>query len=164
MFAVFAPPGRSRYGQSIAWAPFCIIAGIILIPVFLFGFVVLALFVPFLLLMYLDKLNLSRRRMWFILQYTFLKLFWMFELWGILLGMIWIVIAAVSIASSYFMGPNWYGAILACLFFPLQSVFAVLLYESILGRENLDVDLHFRVAATFSKTKKVAATRNRRKR
>jgi hypothetical protein len=136
LFAVFAPPGRSRYGESMAWAPLCILVGAFLMFVFVVpGVVFSAIFVPFLLLMHLDKLNVSRRRRRFILEYVFLHLIGLFVIVGLVLTGLWGLIELI--------GATWsvpIGLIVAALLFPLQSVFAVLLYESLLGRENLDVD------------------------
>jgi len=134
LFAVFAPFGRSRYGESLAWAPNCVVIGILLTALLVVpGVVFFSIFVPFLLLMHLDKLNVSRQRRRCILIYVFKKLWWIFLLIGIVLTAFW--------TSIFFTGWAFGGSvalIALLLFIPLQSVFSVLLYESLLGRENLD--------------------------
>jgi len=136
LFAVFAPRGQSRYSQSMSWAPLCIVSGIALTALLVMpGMVFLFIFVPFLLLMHLDKLNVSRRRRRYILIYTFRRLIGLFILAGLALTICWFLIILIGVLASPLAG-----TLSAALFIPLQSTFAVLLYESLLGRAYLDAD------------------------
>jgi len=143
LFSVL-PPGRSLYAKSLGWGLPCLFAGLVLsafIPVL--GIACFFIFIPLLLLIHLDKRNISDRRKSFILWYTFRKL------WLILLAMsLGLLICWAIIVSPGFMhifvGVGfinvWLTLALMALFLPPQAAFAVLLYESLLGRENLDVD------------------------
>lgn len=134
LFAVFAPQGRSRYGECMAWAPICIatalaLTGVLALPGIVFTFV----FLPFLLLLHLDKLNVSQRRRGYILFRTLRKLWSLFLLIGIPLTIIWGLIALMA-----FNGLILSATLLGAFLVPLQAAAAVLLYESLLGRVNLD--------------------------
>ncbi len=129
------PPGRSLYAQSMTWALPCLIAGLIGMLLVIPGLLCLFVFVPMMLLIRLDKRNISSRRRAFILSYTFRRLWPVFLPIGIALAVCWGIVAA----TTAFVG-GWLGIVLAMLLIPLQAAFATLLYESLLGRENLDVD------------------------
>jgi len=129
------PPGRSLYAKSLGWGLPCLFAGLVLSAVFLVpGVACLFIFIPMLLLIHLDKRNISDRRKSFILWYTFRKLWSILLAIGVGLSICWaiiIVLGFIHIALTL---------ALAALFLPPQAALAVLLYESLLGRENLDVD------------------------
>jgi hypothetical protein len=134
LFAVFAPSGRSRYSESLSWAPLC--AGIALVLTVFFvvpGVTFVSIFIPFLLLMHLDKLNVSRRRRRFLLVYMYQRLVGLFVIVGFALTICWGLIALL-----YLLVSTSAATIAAILFVPIQCTFAVLLYESLLGREYLD--------------------------
>ncbi|HDS30653.1 MAG TPA: hypothetical protein ENN67_06380 [Firmicutes bacterium] len=134
LFNVFVP-GRSRYVQTIAWALPCSLGGFLLLSLLIVpGVVCLFIFVPFLLLIHLDKRSISDRRKTFIIELTFRKLWLLLILTGMILTFFWIVIAFV--VGKYYVA----GIIIAAMVIPAQAAFSVLLYESLLGRENLDVD------------------------
>lgn len=135
LLAVLAPLGRSRYAETIAWGLPCLAAGValsflLLVP----GVVCMSLFVPFLLLIHADKLNISARRRSFILSLAFRRLWLMLLAVGAGLTICWIALVAITLLVP------WAGGVLVAFFIPLQSALAVLLYESLLGRVNLDVD------------------------
>jgi hypothetical protein len=133
LFSIIPPRGTFEYIQILAWAPWCfLIAAILLIALIVPGIVFLFIFLPILLLITLDKRNISSRRRVFILSLTFKKMWLPILLIGLVLAVIW------SIVTLFIVGVP-YGLILAAFLFPIQSVFSTLLYESILGRVNLDV-------------------------
>jgi hypothetical protein len=118
LFAVFAPQGRSRYGECMAWAPLCIATGLALTAV---------------LVLPLDKLNVSQRRRGYILLRTFRTPWSLFLLIGIPLTVIWGLIGLMAFKSLVLPA-----ILLGAFLVPLQAAAAVLLYESLLGRVNLD--------------------------
>jgi hypothetical protein len=129
------PPGRSLYAKSLGLGLPCLIAGLVLMAIFLVpGVACLFIFIPMLLLIHLDKRNISDRRKSFILWYTFRKLWLTFLALSVALSVCWAMILGLGFIH--------FGLTLAlmALFLPPQAAFAVLLYESLLGRENLDVD------------------------
>lgn len=134
LFSVL-PPGRSLYGKSLGWGVPCLVAGAVLSIFFLVpGVICLFSFIPMLLLIHLDKRNISDRRKTFILWYTFRKLWPILLAIGVGLSILWAIIIALGFIHIALT------LILAALFLPPQAAFAVLLYESLLGREDLDVD------------------------
>ncbi len=134
-FNVLVPVGRSRYRESMAWALPCLMAGAVLLATFVVpGIVCLMVFVPLLLLIHLDKRNISGRRKAFILFLTFRRLWLLFLAIGVAMSAYWLGIG--FLAYHWF----WAGVVTAAIVVPAQSAFAVLLYESLLGRVNLDVD------------------------
>jgi hypothetical protein len=134
LFWVFAPFGRSRYSDCIGWAPVCMgISAVLSIFFIVPGVVFLMIVIPFLMLMNVDKMNVSMRRSRFILGQTFKRLPGVFILSGFVLTILWMVILLVAL-----MGWMVGAVVLGILFFPVQSVYSVLLYESLLGRSKLD--------------------------
>jgi len=135
LFQVLPPRGRSLYAESIGWGLPCLLSGALLLALLVVpGVLCLAVFVPMLLLIHLDKRNISVRRKGFILSLMFRRLWALFLLTGVILSLCWMAVFAIGFAAV------WAAVVMAALFLPAQAAFSVLLYESLLGRENLDVD------------------------
>lgn len=128
------PPRGNVYIQILSWAPWCfLLALILLFAMIVPGIIFLYIFVPFLILITLDKLNISARRKAFILLLTFKKLWLLFLMYGLVLTIIWILAG-----TAFLFHPA--GLIIPILLLPLQSAVSMLLYESLLGRMDLDVE------------------------
>jgi hypothetical protein len=133
-FNVFVP-GRSRYVQTMVFGLPCFLAGAVLLALIIVpGVTCLWIFVPFLLLMHLDKRSISNRRKAFILELTFRRLWSLILFSGLILSALWVIAGALVL--SWF----WVGIVVTMLIIPPQAAFGMLLYETLLGRENLDVD------------------------
>jgi hypothetical protein len=134
LFSILPPGGTYLYVQILAWAPWCFLISVMLLFALVFpGVIFLFIFLPFLLLLTLDKRNISSRRRTFILALTFKKIWLIFLITGLILSIVWSIGFAAPLLSPILL-------IIPALLLPLQSVFSMLLYESLLGRVNLDVE------------------------